>query len=89
MLLNRIYDQIKMKNVEVQKKFDLQNYEGNLPQIPIINFEHYEETHEEKQLDKYDYMRYMVKNGWLDDLTLKQVMNSNKEDITGYKMLKD
>ena len=89
MLLNRIFDQIKAKNVEVQKKFDLQHYEGNLPQIPIIDFDNYEENYEEKQLEKYDYMRYMAKNSWLEDVTLKQVMNQNKEDITGYVMLKD
>ena len=89
MLLNRIYDQIKKKNIEVQKKFDLSNQEENLPQIPIIDFQNYEETHDEKQLDKYDYMRYMNKNGWLQDQSLKQVMNSNKEDIAGYSILKD
>ena len=34
-------------------------------------------------------MRFMSKNGWLKDQSLKQVMNSNKEDITGYTILKD
>ena len=70
MLLYRIYSKVKVNNEQVMKRLDRRN-EKDLPQIPIIDFDSYEETFEEKAQDRYDYMRYMNKKGWLEDQTLK------------------
>ena len=89
MLLYRIYGKVKAHSAAfTQGLMDVRSGGAqHLPQIPIIDFDAYEETFEEKAQDKYDYMRYMNKQGWLEEVTLKQIFDSRQEDISGHGAL--
>ena len=88
MLLSRVYGKVLLNSAALAKGLEGRGAQ-NLPQIPIIDFDSYEETFEEKAQDRYDYMRHMNKQGWLEDPTLKQILNSSQEDISGYVDLRD